>query len=122
MIQHVLGSSVFRSNSTCSDHQSYDETHTQVTFENCLEDIIASSSSDVFTMAETTGAFFEAYRHVLEGLQDFGASPRDFPMARYLVDCNTQVTSHTAITITTTVTMRFIHPGGKFKLSFDPIH
>ena len=55
----------------------------QVTFENGLEDIIDSSSSDVYTLAEATGAFFEAYRHVLEGLQD--------PVSRYLVDCNKQV-------------------------------
>ena len=71
--------------------RSNEKKNMQVTFENGLEDIIDSSSSDVYTLAEATGAFFEAYRHVLEGLQEFGSSPHDFPMSRYLVDCNKQV-------------------------------
>ncbi|KAL8616358.1 hypothetical protein ACOMHN_032212 [Nucella lapillus] len=56
----------------------------QVCFETGLEDVLDLSSNEVFTMAETT-AYFEAYRHVLEGLQEM----RDaLPMSRYLVDCN----------------------------------
>ena len=56
----------------------------QIRFEADLEDILGLSSNLMFTMAETT-AYFVAYRHVLEGLQEM----KDFlPMSRYLVECN----------------------------------
>ena len=41
-----------------------------------------------FTMAETT-AYFEAYRHVLSGLQKFNEN--DLPFQRYLLQCETSV-------------------------------
>ncbi|XP_078457991.1 NFX1-type zinc finger-containing protein 1 [Lampetra planeri] len=44
--------------------------------------------SDVFLMVETT-AYFEAYRHVLEGLQE--AEEVDFPFRRYIVECQKDV-------------------------------
>ena len=56
----------------------------QIRFESGLNDILDLSSRDTFTMAETT-AYFEAYRHVLEGLREMKDS---LPMSRYLVDCN----------------------------------
>ena len=60
-------------------------------FENDLEDIVDCSSNDVFLLAETPGVFFKAYLHVLEGLQEFGTSPLDLPLSRYLVDCDRRV-------------------------------
>uniref|UniRef100_A0A8C1SPB0 Zinc finger, NFX1-type containing 1 n=1 Tax=Cyprinus carpio TaxID=7962 RepID=A0A8C1SPB0_CYPCA len=44
--------------------------------------------SDSFLMVETT-AYFEAYRYVLEGLQE--QDENDVPFQRYIVDCNTDV-------------------------------
>lgn len=59
----------------------------QVRFESGLEDILELHSSEVLTMAETT-AYFEAYRHVLEGLKEMKNS---LPMERYLVQVNPQM-------------------------------
>ena len=56
----------------------------QIRFETGLENILGLASNHTFTMAETT-AYFEAYRHVLEGLQEMKDA---LPMARYLVECN----------------------------------
>ncbi|NXS38068.1 ZNFX1 protein, partial [Pomatostomus ruficeps] len=44
--------------------------------------------SDFFLMVETT-AYFEAYRHVLEGLQK--TREEDIPFQKYIVECDTQV-------------------------------
>ncbi|KAG1963351.1 NFX1-type zinc finger-containing protein 1 [Pimephales promelas] len=44
--------------------------------------------SDTFLMVETT-AYFEAYRYVLEGLQE--EDENDVPFQRYIVECNTEV-------------------------------
>lgn len=44
--------------------------------------------SDCFLMVETT-AYFEAYRHVLEGLQEIQAE--DVPFQKYIVNCNTDI-------------------------------
>ncbi|TRZ20766.1 hypothetical protein HGM15179_006244 [Zosterops borbonicus] len=44
--------------------------------------------SDSFLMVETT-AYFEAYRHVLEGLQK--TREEDIPFQKYIVECDTQV-------------------------------
>ncbi|NWZ37406.1 ZNFX1 protein, partial [Brachypodius atriceps] len=44
--------------------------------------------SDSFLMVETT-AYFEAYRHVLEGLQKM--REEDIPFQKYIVECDTQV-------------------------------
>ncbi|XP_057892164.1 NFX1-type zinc finger-containing protein 1 isoform X1 [Melospiza georgiana] len=44
--------------------------------------------SDSFLMVETT-AYFEAYRHVLEGLQKM--REEDIPFQRYIVECDAQV-------------------------------
>lgn len=44
--------------------------------------------SDSFLMVETT-AYFEAYRHVLEGLQKM--QKEDLPFQKYIVECETQV-------------------------------
>ncbi|KAJ8401480.1 hypothetical protein AAFF_G00383990 [Aldrovandia affinis] len=46
------------------------------------------SPSDTFLMVETM-AFFEAYRHVLEGLQEM--STQDLPMQRYIVSCKADI-------------------------------
>ncbi|NXA73722.1 ZNFX1 protein, partial [Thryothorus ludovicianus] len=44
--------------------------------------------SDSFLMVETT-AYFEAYRHVLEGLQK--TQGEDIPFQKYIVECDTEV-------------------------------
>ncbi|NWU30356.1 ZNFX1 protein, partial [Dyaphorophyia castanea] len=44
--------------------------------------------SDSFLMVETT-AYFEAYRHVLEGLQNM--QEKDIPFQKYIVECDAQV-------------------------------
>ncbi|XP_035244459.1 NFX1-type zinc finger-containing protein 1, partial [Anguilla anguilla] len=44
--------------------------------------------SDSFLMVETT-AYFEAYRHVLEGLQELEVE--DLPFQRYIVECQSDV-------------------------------
>lgn len=44
--------------------------------------------SDFFLMVETT-AYFEAYRHVLEGLQK--TREEDIPFQKYIVECDTHV-------------------------------
>ncbi|NWV46672.1 ZNFX1 protein, partial [Daphoenositta chrysoptera] len=44
--------------------------------------------SDSFLMVETT-AYFEAYRHVLEGLQEM--QEKDIPFQKYIVECDAQV-------------------------------
>ncbi|XP_027501643.1 NFX1-type zinc finger-containing protein 1 [Corapipo altera] len=44
--------------------------------------------SDSFLMVETT-AYFEAYRHVLEGLQEM--QEEDVPFQKYIVECDAQV-------------------------------
>ncbi|XP_035285223.1 NFX1-type zinc finger-containing protein 1-like [Anguilla anguilla] len=46
------------------------------------------SPTDVFLMVENT-AFFEAYRHVLEGLQEM--SVEELPMQRYIVSCEKDI-------------------------------
>ncbi|KAK7497642.1 hypothetical protein BaRGS_00011037, partial [Batillaria attramentaria] len=59
----------------------------QIRFESGIEDVLDSTAGDVFTMAETT-AYFEAYRHVLEGLQEM---QQNFPLAPYIVECQKNV-------------------------------
>uniref|UniRef100_UPI00358FF488 NFX1-type zinc finger-containing protein 1 isoform X1 n=1 Tax=Myxine glutinosa TaxID=7769 RepID=UPI00358FF488 len=53
-----------------------------------LPALVEVSPNDTFLMVETT-AYFEAYRHVLEGLQE--ASEEDLPFKRYLVHCEVEV-------------------------------
>ncbi|KAH3710991.1 hypothetical protein DPMN_070490 [Dreissena polymorpha] len=57
----------------------------EVHFENARDGIIDLSGS--FVMAETT-AYFEAYRYVLEGLQELKDT---MPMMRYIIDCETVI-------------------------------
>uniref|UniRef100_A0A8B9I5F3 Zinc finger NFX1-type containing 1 n=1 Tax=Anser brachyrhynchus TaxID=132585 RepID=A0A8B9I5F3_9AVES len=55
--------------------------------------------SDSFLMVETT-AYFEAYRHVLEGLQEI--QEEDIPFQKYIVECDAQVKEPTYLTVDTT--------------------
>ena len=57
----------------------------QVLFERKNEDKISLNTS--YTMAETT-AYFEAYRHILVGLQEMKQS---MPLQRYIIQCETAV-------------------------------
>ncbi|XP_071615637.1 NFX1-type zinc finger-containing protein 1 [Heliangelus exortis] len=54
--------------------------------------------SDSFLMVETA-AYFEAYRHVLEGLQEI--QEEDIPFQKYIVECGTQVKNPTYLTVDT---------------------
>ncbi|KAM6113051.1 LOW QUALITY PROTEIN: NFX1-type zinc finger-containing protein 1-like [Pterocles gutturalis] len=54
--------------------------------------------SDSFLMVETT-AYFDAYRHVLEGLQEI--QEEDIPFQKYIVECDAQVKKPAYLTIDT---------------------
>ncbi|PKU35329.1 hypothetical protein llap_14368 [Limosa lapponica baueri] len=54
--------------------------------------------SDSFLMVETT-AYFEAYRHVLEGLQEI--QEEDIPFQKYIVECDAQVEKPKYLTMDT---------------------
>uniref|UniRef100_A0A8C2SUE6 Zinc finger NFX1-type containing 1 n=1 Tax=Coturnix japonica TaxID=93934 RepID=A0A8C2SUE6_COTJA len=54
--------------------------------------------SDSFLMVETT-AYFEAYRHVLEGLQEI--QEEDIPFQKYIVECDVEVKEPAYITLDT---------------------
>ncbi|XP_059147742.1 NFX1-type zinc finger-containing protein 1-like [Physella acuta] len=59
----------------------------QVVFQNHLEDVFTSSSeNDTFIMAETT-AYFESYRHVLEGLKEMIS----IPLEKYIIFCKHEI-------------------------------
>ncbi|XP_059169736.1 NFX1-type zinc finger-containing protein 1-like [Physella acuta] len=60
----------------------------RVRFQNCLEDVYQFSTEDSLTMTENP-SFFEAYRHVLEGLQEMMET--SLPMENYLVHCDNQI-------------------------------
>ncbi|NXA43061.1 ZNFX1 protein, partial [Eudromia elegans] len=55
--------------------------------------------SDSFLMVETT-AYFEAYRHVLEGLQEI--REEDIPFQKYIVECDVHVKEPAYLTTGTT--------------------
>ncbi|XP_068769058.1 NFX1-type zinc finger-containing protein 1 isoform X2 [Struthio camelus] len=55
--------------------------------------------SDSFLMVETT-AYFEAYRHVLEGLQEI--REEDIPFQKYIVECDARVKEPAYLTVGTT--------------------
>ncbi|NXD26029.1 ZNFX1 protein, partial [Spelaeornis formosus] len=54
--------------------------------------------SDSFLMVETT-AYFEAYHHVLEGLQEM--REEDVPFQKYIVECDAQVKEPAYLTVDT---------------------
>ncbi|NXG55458.1 ZNFX1 protein, partial [Hemiprocne comata] len=54
--------------------------------------------SDSFLMVETT-AYFEAYQHVLEGIQEI--QEEDIPFQKYIVECDTQVKKPAYLTMDT---------------------
>ncbi|KAM4622796.1 NFX1-type zinc finger-containing protein 1 isoform 2-T2 [Discoglossus pictus] len=56
--------------------------------EESRELVSKTSPTDSFLMVETT-AYFEAYRHVLEGLQEINEV--DVPFQKYIVECQTEV-------------------------------
>jgi len=59
----------------------------EVHFECLNGGVLDSLRGDTFIMAETS-AYFEAYRHVLEGLQEI---TNEMPLKRYVVECETKV-------------------------------
>ncbi|KAH9515707.1 NFX1-type zinc finger-containing protein 1, partial [Bulinus truncatus] len=62
----------------------------RVVFQNCLEDVYGFSSEESLTMTENP-SFFEAYRHVLEGLQEM--LDESLPMEKYIVNCEKDIAS-----------------------------
>ncbi|XP_059169646.1 NFX1-type zinc finger-containing protein 1-like [Physella acuta] len=70
----------------------------RVKFQNCLEDVYKFSSEDRLTMTENP-SLFEAYRHVLEGLQEMMERP--LPMEKHLVFCDTDLKEPAYLTSTT---------------------
>ncbi|XP_053401223.1 NFX1-type zinc finger-containing protein 1-like [Mercenaria mercenaria] len=75
---------VFYATVTERDAKELSDGYIQVYFEN-KEDMLQILPNDVFVMAETT-AYFEAFRYVLEGLQEMDDK---MPLQRYLIDCET---------------------------------
>ncbi|XP_069099575.1 NFX1-type zinc finger-containing protein 1 isoform X1 [Pleurodeles waltl] len=75
---------------TVSNRDSEDLQHgiVQLRFEKSQELLADIQPSDSYLMVETT-AYFEAYRHVLEGLQEI--QEEDVPFQKYIVECNTDV-------------------------------
>ncbi|XP_068006238.1 NFX1-type zinc finger-containing protein 1 isoform X1 [Melanerpes formicivorus] len=81
--------------------------------------------SDSFLMVETT-AYFEAYRHVLEGLQE--VQEEDVPFQKYIVECDVQVKKPAYLTMYSVYDFaplvgvpradEQMHPGGREKKSF----
>ncbi|GFO15524.1 nfx1-type Zinc finger-containing protein 1 [Plakobranchus ocellatus] len=68
-----------------------DETNLQkglveLSFQSNLDRVFTSSEFDIYVMAETT-AYFESYRHVLEGLQEM----TDLPLSRYILSCKPDI-------------------------------
>ncbi|XP_078607984.1 NFX1-type zinc finger-containing protein 1-like isoform X2 [Branchiostoma floridae x Branchiostoma japonicum] len=57
----------------------------QIRFEQNHDDASSISPTDTFIMVETS-AYFEAYRHVLKGLQEVEEDA--MPFAKYIVDCD----------------------------------
>ena len=71
---------------TNRDIKELSQGYVQVQFEQSVDkDDFELSSNESFMMAETT-AYFEAYRHILEGLQEI---PDDLPLQKYIVKCET---------------------------------
>ncbi|XP_078688760.1 NFX1-type zinc finger-containing protein 1-like [Branchiostoma floridae x Branchiostoma belcheri] len=58
----------------------------EVRFEDDSMDVFGISPMETFIMVETTSAFFEAYRHVLKGLQE--VDQNTMPFIKYIVDCD----------------------------------
>uniref|UniRef100_A0A8C9W6D5 Zinc finger NFX1-type containing 1 n=1 Tax=Scleropages formosus TaxID=113540 RepID=A0A8C9W6D5_SCLFO len=72
--------------------------------------------SDSFLMVETT-AYFEAYRHVLEGLQEEEAE--NLPFQRYIVECNKEIRSPAYLTMGEEFVLKAIAAKG-FEKSMKP--
>ncbi|MBN3299873.1 ZNFX1 protein, partial [Amia calva] len=72
-----------------------------------LAEVQASHS---FLMVETT-AYFEAYRHVLEGLQEM--QEEDLPFQRYIVECQTELAPPAYLTMGETYDLTAIMAPGK---------
>ncbi|KAK3611429.1 hypothetical protein CHS0354_027157 [Potamilus streckersoni] len=59
----------------------------QVRFENQLDRVINITPNEIFVMAETP-AYFEAYRHILKGLQEI---QNTMPFQKYFVECQMEI-------------------------------
>ncbi|KFQ67907.1 NFX1-type zinc finger-containing protein 1, partial [Phaethon lepturus] len=86
---------------TVSNRDNADLSHgiVQLCFDAQSQALLAEiQPSDSFVMVETT-AYFEAYRHVLEGLQEI--QEKDIPFQKYIVECDAQVKKPTYLTMDT---------------------
>ncbi|KAH3710993.1 hypothetical protein DPMN_070492 [Dreissena polymorpha] len=59
----------------------------EVHLENIEDGVLANHGNQSFVMAETS-AYFEAYRYVLQGLQEIKGT---MPMTRYIIDCEIEI-------------------------------
>ncbi|KAK7877833.1 hypothetical protein WMY93_031505 [Mugilogobius chulae] len=87
----------------------------QITFtEESRHRLARVQQNQVYLMVETT-AYFEAYRYVLEGLQE--QEEDELPFQRYLVDCNPDVQSPAYLRVTDMYNLSSVaHPDFKTKV------
>ncbi|KAJ0068273.1 hypothetical protein NL108_004666 [Boleophthalmus pectinirostris] len=106
---------------TVSDRDPKDlqEGRVQITFtEESRHRLVRIEQNQVFLMVETT-AYFEAYRYVLEGLQE--QEEGELPFQRYLVDCSPDVDPPAYLRRADTYDLSSVaHPD--FKTRVKPFH
>ncbi|KAJ0068297.1 hypothetical protein NL108_004665 [Boleophthalmus pectinirostris] len=106
---------------TVSDREPKDlqEGRVQITFtEESRHRLVRIQQNQVFLMVETT-AYFEAYRYVLEGLQE--QEEGELPFKKYLVDCSPDVDPPAYLLIDDTYDLSSVaHPD--FKTKVRPFH
>ncbi len=82
---------IFFATVTKRDPKLLKDGHLTIKFEGDVDGFIFDPSEE-FTMAEST-AYFEAYRHVLEGLKRVSNSSATMPFKQCIVDCQVEVIS-----------------------------
>ncbi|XP_052816634.1 NFX1-type zinc finger-containing protein 1-like [Mya arenaria] len=69
------------------DPNKLEEGQLEIHFDNLSSEVLCGKRNATFIMAESA-AYFEAYRHVLEGLQEI---TDEMPMSRYIITCDTKI-------------------------------
>ncbi|KAL3859443.1 hypothetical protein ACJMK2_009663 [Sinanodonta woodiana] len=72
---------------TNRDARELEKGFVQVRFENQLDRVVNITPNEIFVMAETP-AYFEAYRHIMKGLQEIQSS---MPFQKYFVECQIEI-------------------------------
>uniref|UniRef100_A0AAV2M8G7 NFX1-type zinc finger-containing protein 1 n=1 Tax=Knipowitschia caucasica TaxID=637954 RepID=A0AAV2M8G7_KNICA len=101
------------------DPKELQEGRVQIIFtEESRDKLARTQENQVYLMVETT-AYFEAYRHVLEGLKE--QKEDELPFKKYLVDCNPDVESPAYLRSNDTYDLSSVaHPD--FKTKVKPFH